>query len=173
MHRIVRVLAAAIVVTLAVTGPALAGKPQMEKIPVDETFVDDFLSEACGAEVSVHFYGHFIIRVFTDADGNPVREVNNYAFSNRFSSAHGSVFAKDVGADRITYLDDGSLIQVIIGSVQSLSVPGLGRVYADVGQKRVHITFDENGNPSFELLDDSKGQHDEDQLGPLCSVLGG
>ena len=172
MRRTVRILAAAMLATLAMTSPALAGQPQMEKIPVDETFVDDFLSDVCGAEVSVHFYGHFIIRVFTDADGNPVREVNNYAFSNRFTSVHGSVFAKDVGADRITYLDDGSLIQVIIGNVQSFSIPGVGRVYQDVGQKTLHITFDDEGNPSFEMLDDSKGQHDPDQLAPLCSVLG-
>lgn len=173
MRRTVRIMAAAMLATLAMTSPTMAGKPEMEKIPVDETFVDDFLSDTCGAEVSVHFYGHFIIRVFTDADGNPVREVNNYAFSNRFTSANGSVFAKDVGADRITYLDDGSLIQVIIGNVQSFSIPGFGRVYQDVGQKTIHITFDGEGNPSFEVLDDSKGQHDPDQLAPLCSVLGG
>ena len=62
-------------------------------------------------------------------------------------------------------------IQVIVGNVQSIEIPGQGRVYADVGQITLLITFDENGDPIFELTS-QHGQHDGDQLEALCSVLG-
>jgi hypothetical protein len=143
----------------------------MERIPVDDLFVDDFLSGACGAEVTVHFTGHVTFRVFTDADGNPVRELNNYALGGTYESANGSIHVRDVGVDRITYLPDGSLIQVVIGNVRSFSIPGEGRVYADVGRSVLEITFDANGDPIFTLISQA-GQHDEDALEALCSVLG-
>jgi hypothetical protein len=101
-----------------------------------------------------------------------VRELNNYALTHVITSAHATVRLKDVGVDRVTYLDDGSLINVIVGNVQSITVPGQGRVYSDVGQVTIHITFDESGEPSVELLD-SAGQHDDDQLGVLCEILAG
>jgi len=55
--------------------------------------------------------------------------------------------------------------------VQSINIPGQGRVYADVGQVTIHITFDANGDPLFEVLQ-QHGQHEGDQLEVLCSVLG-
>ena len=102
-----------------------------------------------------------------------MRELNNYALTSTYSAApRPSIRAKDVGVDRVTYQPDGSIINVIVGNVQSFQVPGQGRVYADVGQTTVHITFDANGEPSFEVLD-SAGQHDDDQLDVLCEVLAG
>src|SRR6188474_3095722 len=65
-----RVLGLGLLAALLIAAPVNAGKPQMERIPVDDLFVDDFLSDACGAEVTVHFTGHVTFRVFTDADGN-------------------------------------------------------------------------------------------------------
>ncbi len=175
MRRIPRhlsIAALAILATLALAGPALAAKPQMERMQVDDQFVDDFLSEACGAEVTVHVTGHVTFRAFIDDAGNVTRELNNYALTSTYSSANGSVRAKDVGVDRVTYAPDGSFVNVIIGNVQSFNIPGLGRVYQDTGQITLRFTFDAEGNPTVELLDDSKGQHDPDQVGPLCSVLG-
>lgn len=170
MRHIVRVIGLGLLGAAMVAAPVSAGKPQMVKVPVNDLFVDEFLTEACGVEVTTQVTGHFIIRLFTNAAGDPVREVNNYALSVRFASDSASIFAKDVGVDRVTYLADGSLIQVIIGSVQSFSSPGMGRVYANVGQQTLRITFDENGDPAFELLS-SHGQHDDDQLDVICSIL--
>ena len=171
MRRFVRILGLGLLGSVLIGGPVNAGKPITERIQVDETFVDDFLTEACGAEVTAHVTGHVIVRLFTDADGNPVREVNNYGLRNVWTSANGSLRANDVGVDRVTYLPDGSLLQVVIGNVQSISIPGQGRVYADVGQTTIHITFDANGDPIFTVLDEH-GQHEGDQLEALCSVLG-
>lgn len=171
MRRVVRVIVLSLLGALLVAGPVNAGAPQIEKVPVDEQFHDDFLSAACGVDVTTHLTGHSIHRTFTDADGNPVHEVNNYAFTWTFSSENGQIVAHDVGADRVTYLDDGSLIVIIIGNVQSFSIPGQGRAHSDVGRSRLEITFDENGDPSFELTPLS-GHHDENAVDAICSVLG-
>lgn len=170
MRRTIRIIGLAVLGTALLATPASAARPQQVRSQVDDVFVDDFLSETCGVAITAHVTGHFIVRLFTDAHGAPIREVNNYALSVRFSSDSASIFAKDVGVDRVTYLADGSLIQVIIGSVQSFSSPGMGRVYADVGQQTLRITFDENGDPAFELVS-SHGQHDDDQLDVICSIL--
>jgi hypothetical protein len=172
MRRSIRVLALATLSTLLLAAPAVAAKPTMERVAVDDLFVDDFLSEVCGTEVRGHVTGHIVFRAFTDAAGATVRELNNYALTAQFISDQATIRAKDVGVDRVTYQPDGSIVNVIVGNVQSIQLPGLGRVYSDVGQITIHITFDENGEPSVELLD-SAGQHDDDQLDVLCEVLAG
>ena len=172
MRRRSRALVLGLLAALALAAPVQAAKPTVERIPVDDHFVDDFLTEACGTAIRADVTGHITIRVWEDAAGDPAREVDNFAVTIRWSSEHGSVLAKDVGADRITYLDDGSIIQVVIGSVQAFSAKGLGRIYADTGRTVFHITFDEDGEPIFEMLRQS-GQHDEDQLGAICTALGG
>ena len=173
MRRLLRVIGLGVVAMLLLAAPASAGKPVLERIPVDDLFVDDFLSAECGAIVTAHIGGHINFRIWLDADGNPVRELNNYALTATWTSEHGSLFAKDVGVDRVTYQADGSIVNVIVGSVRSINVPGQGRVYADVGQTTLHITFDENGEVAGVEVLDQAGQHEGDQVAALCSVLGG
>lgn len=171
MRRSLRVLGLGLLTAMLVAAPANAGKPQMERVTVDDQFVDDFLSEACGTEVTLHFTGHVIFRLFTDADGNPVRELHTFGLAGTYESENGTIHVRDVGADRITYLADGSLIQVVIGNVRSFSIPGQGRVFADVGRSIFQITFDANGDPIFTFIS-SSGQHDDSDLEAICSVLG-
>ena len=80
----------------------------------------------------------------------------------------------DVGVDRVTYNADGSITQAIIGNVQSSILPGQGRVYADVGQTTLMITFpDPEGDPVVELVR-QVGQHSdfgqEDALGEALAA---
>jgi hypothetical protein len=150
-----------------VVAPVSAGKPETDRLSVDDTFVDDELSDACGVEVNAHVTGHVTFRLFTDAAGNPFREVNNYATRIHWWSVNGDIHAQDVGADRATYLDDGSIVVIIIGSVQSFSIPGQGRVYSDVG--RSMLVIDANGDQTFTPL---SGQHDPDFMAAVCGVLG-
>jgi hypothetical protein len=171
MRRLVHILGLGLLAAIVVAAPVSAGKPEIERVPIDDLFVDEFLSEVCGAEVTVHFTGHVIFRVFMDADGNPVRELHTFALGGTYESANGTVHVRDVGADRIAFLQDGSLIQVVIGNVRSFNIPGQGRVYADVGRSTIHITFDANGDPTFTLISE-QGQHDDSDLDALCSVLG-
>lgn len=80
--------------------------------------------------------------------------------------------AVDTGADRVTVLDDGSQVFSIIGNVQSITVPGHGRVYSETGKITFHVTFDAEGNPVFELIS-AAGQHPEEgQEVALCEFLG-
>jgi len=167
MRRIVRAIGLGLLGAVLVVAPVSAGKPESERVAIDEVFVDDELSAACGVTVNAHVVGHITFRLFSDADGNPVRELNNYATRIQWWSVNGEIHAQDVGADRATYLDDGSLVVIIIGSVQSFSIPGEGRVYSDVG--RSMLVIDANGDATFTPLG---GQHDADQLAALCSVLG-
>lgn len=171
MRRIARIVGLGVLGVLLVAAPVSAGKPTQEWIDGSETYVDPFLSDACGVEVVTTVTGHFITRTFSDAAGNPVRELNNYAFGASYTSANGSVRLRDVGVDRVSYLADGSIIQIIIGNVQSISIPGHGRVYADVGRTRVVITFDANGDPIFDVTP-LGGQHWGDQLAVMCEYLG-
>ncbi len=124
----------------------------MERVPVDDVFVDEFLTEVCGFEVNGHVFGHITFRAFPNDDDVVVRELNNYALTAVYSSAQATIRVKDVGVDRVSFQADGSIVNVIVGSVQSISIPGHGRVYSDVGQTTVHITFDENGDASVEIL---------------------
>ena len=171
MRRIARVVGLGLLAAVFVAAPVHAGKPVMERVPIDDLFVDEFLSEACGAEVTAHFTGHIIFRLFEDAEGNPVRELHTFGLAGTYQSENGTVHVRDVGADRIEYLQDGSLIQVVLGNVRSFSIPGQGRVYSDVGRSTFHITFDANGDPIFTFIS-SSGQHDDSDLEALCSVLG-
>ena len=167
MQRIARAVGLGLLGTALVVAPVSAGKPETERVSIDDTFVDDELSEACGVEVHVQETGHITFRTFTDADGNPVREVNNYAVRVRLWSVNGEIRAQDVGADRATYLDDGSIVVIIIGSVLSFSIPGEGRFYSDAG--RSMLVIDANGDQSFTPL---SGQHDPDFVAAVCDVLG-
>jgi hypothetical protein len=160
-------LTAALLGAFLIAAPASAAQPQMERMPIDDLFVAPLLSDACGVEVNVHVTGHLTLRLFTDADGNPVREVDNGAIDARLWSVNGEIHAKNVGVDRVTYMDDGSVVIVSIGSVNSFSVPRDGRVYSDVG--RSLLVIDANGDVTFTPLN---GQHDPDRIGAICSVLG-
>jgi hypothetical protein len=150
-----------------VVAPVSAEKPETIREAIDETFVDADLKLACGVDVNVHETGHITFRTFADADGNPVREVNNYAVRVRLWSVNGEIRAQNVGADRAAYLDDGSIVVILAGNVVSFSIPGEGRFYSDVG--RSMLVIDANGDPTFTPL---SGQHDPDFEAAVCSVLG-
>ena len=79
-----------------------------------------------------------------------------------------------MGPDRVTYLDDGSIILATTGNVQPITVPGQGKVVADSGQSVFHVTFPEDGSdPIFELIR-QPGNHTEGDPTPIvCDVLDG
>ena len=158
---------------LALASPAAAAKPQMERVVLNDIGLqDDFLTDACGFDVFFDGTGQAIFREFTDSEGNLLRELNNFGVHVRVYSEWGSVSLVDVGVDRVTYNADGSITQVIIGNVQSIHLPGQGRVYADVGQTTLMITFpDPEGDPVVELVR-QVGQHsDFGQEDVLCEAL--
>ena len=57
---------------LVLTGVAAGAPPTIERINIDETFADEFLTEECGVPVTTTARGHIIMRIFsggTDAPG--------------------------------------------------------------------------------------------------------
>ena len=144
----------------------------MERVVVNDVgILDEFLTEACGFDVFVDATGHIIFRSWTDAEGNPTRDLNNFGIRLRIYSEFGAVRTVDVGVDRVTHNPDGSITNVVIGNVQSIQIPGQGRVYADVGQTTLHITFpDPEGEPVVEVLR-QVGQHEGDQVAVICDAL--
>jgi hypothetical protein len=161
-----------VVATLLVLSPVAAAKPVTEHLQIrDIGLHDDFLSEACGFDVWVDAIGVITFRVWLDAEDNPIREVNNFGLRIRYYSEWGSIHTQDVGADRAIYHPDGSVTLTVIGNVQSIQVPGEGRVYSDVGRVSFLFTFpDPEGEPVVELLSVA-GQHSDDQLSVICDAL--
>ena len=96
----------------AVVAPALAGKPIITRMTVDETFDDDFLSPACGVPVETRVTGHEITRSFTDGGGRLI-EVFTINELITASSPFGTFRFKDVGADVTRITKDGVVHQII------------------------------------------------------------
>ena len=170
--RRVRVMVLTVLASLLVTSPVAAAKPVMEHLQIrDIGLQDEFLSEACGFDVWVDAIGVITFRVWLDADDNPLREVNNFGVRLTYYSEWGSIRTVDVGADRAIYHADGSVTLTVIGNVQSMQIPGQGRVYSDVGRVSFHFTFpDPEGDPVVEVLSEA-GQHSGDQLDVICTAL--
>ena len=171
----IRMLRAALCATLlgaALAAPASASQPATERVRIaDIGVLDEELSGACGFDVLVDAIGHVTFRVFSDANGDPRGEVNNFAIRLRWYSEFGEATAVNVGPDRVTYLDDGSQILAITGNLASITAPGSGRVYSENGVITFLVTFDAEGNESFEFLSAS-GQHPSDSLeSVLCELL--
>ena len=169
----IRALLLASVACVLVASPVAGAKPIMERVDLNEIGVlDEFLTDVCGYDVFVDVTGHILFRLFTDEEGNPQRELNNFGVKLRLYSEWGSLEVVDVGVDRVTFHTDGSITQVVVGNVQSIQLPGQGRVYSDVGQIAFLLTFpDPEGPPEVEVLWEH-GQHSEvDQLDVICQAL--
>ena len=89
MRRVIRVMVLGLLGVACSPGTVNAGRPARTLHPFEDLFVDPFLSDACGVDVTVRATGHYILRGFTDANGNLVHEVNNYAIDLTFLSENG------------------------------------------------------------------------------------
>ena len=168
-RRIALILASAFLAVGVFASPAAAGKPLMDRVDIEDSFRDDFLSEVCGTDIWLDVSGHAIFRIYGDVN-DPTRELNTFAIRRTISSANGSISTVDVGPDRVWYNDDGSIEIFVTGNIGSLTVPGKGRVVANTGWTQLHITFTEDGDV-VEVVN-QVGQHFGDDVEVLCDVLG-
>ena len=115
-RRVVACLAAMLVVA-ALAGPAApAGKPTFERIAVDESFDDDFLTEACGVPVTTHVQGHVIVRTFP-GEGTGPAELTTINIAFTATAGDNTYRFRDVGADLVRIEPDGTAILAIVGQV--------------------------------------------------------
>jgi hypothetical protein len=108
------VLGALLVVVLGATAAA-AQAPEKEVIPIDETFVDEGLSAACGVEVTITLTGR--VTAFTFPDGTVLQELFTVNFEVVATAGDNQVRARNVGADLIRVAPDGTVILTTTGQV--------------------------------------------------------
>jgi hypothetical protein len=105
-----------VVVAGALAPSASAAAPTFDRIEIDDTFADDFLSEECGVPVRIHAQGDIIVRVFSGGRTGPARVVTlNVAITA--TSGENSVTIHDVGGDLTRVEPDGTLVLLIFGQV--------------------------------------------------------
>ena len=99
-------------------GPAagVGAAPVFERITVDETFVDEELSEACGVPVTGTARGHVTLRTFTGEGTGPV-SVNSINVGITLTSGDRTFRLRDVGADVARVQPDGTIVLLISGQV--------------------------------------------------------
>ena len=106
-------LALVALVVLAPTAPA--AKPDIEVIQVDDSGLDEDLTEACGVPVTFHVTGRLTLRAFSGNGG--LLQLNTLNLAVTVSSGENSYRFRDVGADHLQQNPDGSLVLSIIGQV--------------------------------------------------------
>ena len=115
-RRVVVAALAGVLATAVLASAAVGAPPTVERIDVDETFPDEFLTEACGFPVTTHAEGHVIV-VESTRNGTGVLAVRtlNIALT---ATANGRTYRlRDVGADQVRRTPEGFEILMIIGQI--------------------------------------------------------
>ena len=112
---VLAVLGALFVVVLGATAAA-AQAPEKEVIQVDDTFVDEELSEECGVEVTIHITGRVTIFTFPD-DGVGLQQHTTLNLAGVATAGDNQIRFRDVGGDMVRVHPDGTVILSIIGQV--------------------------------------------------------
>jgi len=90
---------------------ATAGQPEMNRFDIDETFPDEFLTDACGFDVTTHAQGHVITKEFDRTKGTVEVRTLSIALT---ATANGKTYRfRDVGADHVMITKDGAILSVV------------------------------------------------------------
>jgi hypothetical protein len=103
-------------VGLVWAGVAAGAAPTIERINIDETFADDFLTDACGIDVTTTVHGFVIERIFS-GEGTGVAQVNTISIGITATAGDRTFHFRDVGADVVQIKPDGTLVLLIAGQV--------------------------------------------------------
>jgi hypothetical protein len=114
-HALAVVVGTVLALALApAAAPAVA--PEQETITFSETFEDEFLTEACGVEVTTTVNGRLTFFTFAD---QPIGPQNLTSVHVDFVATAGDnqVRFKDVGVDLLRVKPDGTVTLMIVGQV--------------------------------------------------------
>ena len=93
--------------------PAIAVPPERAVAEVysdtDVTVEDEFLSEACGFQVTARIAGHYRETVFFNPDGSVKRVTAHPSFRSTLTSPTATITTADVGLDRFVENEDGTI----------------------------------------------------------------
>ena len=110
-------LAGILVVVPSMIAPsASAVAPEIERVEIDEVFADEFLTEACGVDVTTSVLGHIIFRTFSGSETGLV-QLNTLNIALTATAGDNTYSARDVGADLVRVEPDGTAVLSIIGQV--------------------------------------------------------
>jgi len=107
------VAATALLTALGGTGTALAAAPTIETFPVNETFPDEILSEACGVDVTTTVIGQGKLRTLDEGTG--IQSVLSIKVSGTAVAGDNVYRFRDVGADVVTVRSDGTVVELKTG----------------------------------------------------------
>jgi hypothetical protein len=133
-------------------GIAIGAPPTIERIDVDESFPDEFLTEECGVPVTTTAQGHIIMRTFSDG-GTP--QVNTISIGLTATAGDRTFRFRDVGADVVQIQKDGTVVLLITGQVP----------FAFAGVLKI--------NPDTEEVILEPRDRSEEQLAKACAALTG
>jgi hypothetical protein len=143
-----------VLVGALIPGVASGAPPTFERIPVDDTFADEFLTDACGVPVTTTVRGHIIVRTFS-GEGTGVAELTTISLSFTATAGERTFRFRDVGADLVRIEPDGTAVLSIIGQVP----------FDFAGVLKIDL---ETGEAILEPRDRS-----EEQLARACAALTG
>jgi hypothetical protein len=147
---------AGVLVVAGLVGPGvgLGAPPEIERIDVDDTFVDEFLSEACGVTVTTTARGHIIVRTFS-GEGTGVVEVGTINIGLTATAGDRTFRFRDVGVDLTRIEPDGTAVLQIVGQVP-FDFAGVLKIDLETGEVILEPHF-----------------RGEEQLARACEVLTG
>jgi hypothetical protein len=95
---------------------AAGGKPVKETITFSDTFEDEFLTEACGVDVTTSVEGRLTFFTFPDRPVGP-QDMTSVHVDLVATAGDNAVRFKDVGIDLVRVEPDGTAILMVVGQV--------------------------------------------------------
>ena len=112
-----QVLALVIGTVLVLAPPAAtAAPPERETITFSDTFADEFLTEACGVDVTTTVNGRVTFFTFPDRPVGP-QDLTSVHVDFLATAGDNQVRFKDVGIDLVRVGPDGTVTLMIVGQV--------------------------------------------------------
>ena len=120
---------------LLVAGTAMAASaapPERETITFSDTFQDEFLTEACGVEVTTTANGRITFLTFPDRPVGP-QDLTSIHVDLLATAGDNSVRFKDVGVDLVRVEPDGTVVLMVVGQIP-FDFTGVLKVNLDTGE---------------------------------------
>ena len=105
-----------VVAGLLSPGVGLGAAPTFERIAVDDTFPDEFLTVECGVPVTTTVQGHVILREFS-GEGQGLVALNTLNLAITATAGERTFRFRDVGGDLARIEPDGTAVLYITGQV--------------------------------------------------------
>jgi hypothetical protein len=176
MRRISLPLAIGALVALSMVGPVAAQRAvHITGIPIAVSYVDEFLSGACGFEVTFTLTGTGSATLVYDDAGLIIREVDTEPASRKRFSGNGNTVTYEGNTILVTSYPEGAFIGAPAIAIETgfFGIPGSANAGPDV--LLAHVTgFTTEGLPLVEF-DDVLASHGPraDFVASICGALDG